>query len=134
MAVVLIVNDHPGIASGLVLMVRGLGHDAVAAHDGPRALAVLGSLPVDLMVLDCDVPGCRSGLDVLRAVRSGAGGCPGLPVIMFTADEDARDEAVGLGVAAFVRKSRVETLCAEIAAHAGQPRPPKREGGLHPVE
>ena len=122
MAVVLIVDDHPGIAAGLVLMVRGLGHDAVVAHDGPRALAVLGSLPVDLMVLDCHMPGGQSGLDVLRAVRSGTA-FPGLPVIMFAAADDARGEAVGLGVVAFVRKPGFETVCAEIVAHAGKSSP-----------
>ena len=122
MAVVLIVDDHPGIAAGLVLMVRGLGRDTVVAHDGERALAVLGSLPVDLLVLDCHMPGGQSGLDVLRAVRSGTA-CPGLPVIMFTADNDARDEAARLGVTAFVRQPQFETLRAEIVAHAGTPRP-----------
>ncbi len=57
----------------------------------------------DLIVLDIDLPG-ESGLTVLRKLRHGR--FDALPVIVFTGSESLieRDEAVALGVSAYMNK------------------------------
>ena len=113
MAMILVVDDHRGVADAAVALVGAGGHEARAVYSGGAALAFVRSRPVDLVVLDVSMPDL-SGLDVLRTLRA-EGKLPGLPVVMFSADRHARDEALRLGAAAFVCKSDAENLLHAVA-------------------
>jgi CheY-like chemotaxis protein len=117
MAVVLVVDDHPGMAVAVAAMARCAGFDAAVAHSGREALAYICGHPVDFVVLDVSMPG-MSGLDVLRALRSGGAYRDPPPVGMFSADESARDESMRLGAVGFVCKSDGGTLLPLIERHA----------------
>ena len=118
MAMVLVVDDNPNMAVAVAAMVRYAGLDAAVAHTGPEALAFASRHPVALVVLDVGMPG-MGGLDVLRALRAGgAYGDPPPPVVMFSADEAARPEALRLGAAGFACKSDGGSLLPLIERHA----------------
>ena len=132
MAVVLIVDDHPGVAGAVAALVKSAGFEAEVVHSGADALAVVREHAVDFMVLDVSMPG-MSGLDVLRALRSGDyGDVP--PVAILSAGDHGRDEALRLGAVAFVHKADADELPPLIERHAEaaaktRSEPPGRAAG-----
>src|SRR5688500_18066658 len=117
MAVVLVVQDHPALAVAVAAMVQCSGLDAAIVHSGPEALTFVLGRRVDFIVLDVRIPG-MSGLDVLRALRSGSGAYPDPPpVAMFSADETAREEAMRLGAVGYVCRSDSGILLPLIKRH-----------------
>jgi CheY-like chemotaxis protein len=109
---ILVVDDLP---ANLDLMARRLersGFEVLTASEGPKALEVLRTQAVDLVLLDIMMPG-MTGLDVLRRIRETWSSAV-LPVIMVTAKTDDEDikEALDLGADDYVTKP-VEYLVAE---------------------
>lgn len=117
MAYVLIVDDHPAVADAVAALLKVTGHEPATVHSGAAALEYVRSHVVDLMVLDVAMPGL-SGLDVLRSLRA-QGALPGLPVVMFSASEGTRDEAMRLGAAGYVFKGDADALLDLVTQHAG---------------
>jgi CheY-like chemotaxis protein len=115
MALILVVDDHPGMASAVAALVRSDGHESAVAHGGAEALALIRARPVDGVVLDVMMPG-MSGLDVLREVRAGRAGRNPV-VIMFSGNAGYRDEAMRSGADAFVSKVEAEKLLDLVAEH-----------------
>ena len=120
MAVVLVVEDHIGIAQAVATLARMSDCEAAIAHSGEKALEYLRAHPVDAVVMDVKMTG-MSGLDVLRELGA-AGRLPQLPVLMYSASDEWRDESLQLGAAAFVRKDEVDALPALLKRYAGPPR------------
>src|SRR6266704_3667576 len=87
---ILIVDDDSGQRSLLDSFLRSQGFDTVTADSGPRALEVLNSQAVNMMISDVRMPG-MSGLETLRKAREKH---KVLPVLLVTAYADIRD-AVG---------------------------------------
>jgi DNA-binding response OmpR family regulator len=92
----LIVEDEPALARGLLDNVVEEGYDVTLEGRGDRAAAAVRSLRPDLVVLDVMLPG-RSGLDVLRELRASG---VSLPILMLTAKGDVVDRVVGLELGA----------------------------------
>jgi DNA-binding response OmpR family regulator len=93
---VLLVDDDRELTA---MLAEYLGRESFAVevvHDGGQALAGLEPAAIDLVVLDVMLPG-KSGLDVLRSLRSRASAPP---VIMLTARGDDVDRIVGLELGA----------------------------------
>ena len=108
MALVLIVDDHPPIATALAALVRSMRHQSAVVHRGDQALSFLRQRPADLVVLDVSMPG-MSGLDVLRELRAD----PALRhvcVVIFSAYPEACKEAEALGADDCVEKPDVGRL------------------------
>ena len=119
MAVVLIVDNHPGVAGAVAALVKDVGFDPEVVHSGADALAAVRERPVDFMVLDVSMPG-MSGLDVLRALRAAGGEyADPPPVAMLSAGDTGRDEALRLGAVAFVQKADADKLPQLIERHVG---------------
>ena len=93
---VLLVEDEPALARGLVDNLRDAGYDVRLVRRGDAAVAAVRELKPDLVVLDIMLPG-RSGLDVLRELRDA--GIP-VPVLMLTAKGDIVDRVFGLELGA----------------------------------
>src|SRR5215471_10994129 len=87
---ILIVDDDSGQRSLLDSFLRSQGFDTVTADSGERALVVLDSQAVSMMISDVRMPG-MSGLETLRRARQKHSV---LPVLLVTAYADIRD-AVG---------------------------------------
>lgn len=81
MAIVLIIEDEPGVAQLLTRLVEMIGHDSIAAHDGSTGLFWAVEHHPDLIITDLSVPGQPSGLELVRALRAAK---PATPMIITT--------------------------------------------------
>ncbi|RYY79773.1 MAG: response regulator transcription factor [Comamonadaceae bacterium] len=100
-----VVDDHPVVRAGLAEFLADEADMSVGgvAADAAAALALICNQPLDVLLLDLDMPG-RSGLDVLASLRSHA---PELPILVFTG-YPADKYAVKLlqqGAAAYLQKT-----------------------------
>jgi DNA-binding NtrC family response regulator len=84
---ILIVDDDPGQRSLLDSYLRSQGFQTITAESGERALEVLRTEPVAMMISDVRMPGL-SGLETLRRARAQHAV---LPVLLVTAYADVRD-------------------------------------------
>lgn len=98
MARLLVVDDDEDIRELLSLALGIAGHDVLTASDGPDALDVLATEPIDLMVLDVSMPQ-MSGLEVARRVRA-TPPAPSPVILMLSAMADPDDIAAGLAAGA----------------------------------
>jgi DNA-binding response OmpR family regulator len=95
-ATVLLVEDEPALARGLVDNFHDAGYQVRLVSRGDAAVAMVRDMNPDIVVLDVMLPG-RSGLDVLRDLREA--GIP-VPVLMLTAKGDIADRVFGLELGA----------------------------------
>ena len=102
---VLVVDDHQLIRSGIKRLLEAAGDIAVVgeAESGEQALARVGELHPDVVLMDIHMPG-MNGVEALAAIR--AGGYAALPVVALTADAMAgeRDRLLALGFDGYVSK------------------------------
>lgn len=84
--------------------VQALGHATISAENGVEALAALRAQPVDLMLLDIEMP-VMDGFGVLTGMRAEPG-LMDIPVIVISAveDMDAIVRAIELGAQDFLPK------------------------------
>jgi DNA-binding response OmpR family regulator len=68
-AEILVVDDEPNIRLTLGALLRRAGHNVTAAASGEEAVALFGSQPYDLMLVDLQMPG-MNGLQVVEAMRT----------------------------------------------------------------
>lgn len=66
---VLVVDDEPNIQLALRRLLRSSGYEVHTASGGPEALALLGQVPVDLIISDMRMPE-MSGAEFLRRARA----------------------------------------------------------------
>ena len=116
----LIVEDDPGIRSGLVRALTNAGYACRPAPDAAAARAVVD--PPGLVLLDLGLPDA-DGLDLARELHDR---WPDVPIVMVTARAEEMDVVVGLdsGAIDYVTKPfRVAELLARIRAHLRRPAP-----------
>ncbi len=92
----LLVEDEPALARGLVDNFNDEGYDVRLVTRGDEALAAIRDHRPQAVVLDILLPG-RSGLDVLKDLRRVG---DRVPVLMLTAKGDIVDRVVGLEMGA----------------------------------
>lgn len=56
---VLVVDDEPAICKALTIALQRAGYEALSAHSGDSALAVLANNPVDVLLIDLRIPDTR---------------------------------------------------------------------------
>jgi DNA-binding NarL/FixJ family response regulator len=103
---ILIADDHPMVRSALkqaILAATAESLDLIEAASLAAARDCLASGPVDLVLLDLNMPGMDSTLS-LSALRSDY---PAVPILVVSAAEDARvvAQAMEFGAAGFLPKS-----------------------------
>ncbi|MFB1050991.1 response regulator transcription factor [Paraliobacillus sp. JSM ZJ581] len=115
MARILIVEDETSIARVLALELEHEGYQVVTSETGDEGLMRAESESWDLLLLDVMLPE-RSGMDILRRLRSGG---DLTPVIMLTARDAVLDKVSGLdqGANDYVTKPfDMEELLARVRA------------------
>src|SRR3984885_13403053 len=129
---ILIVDDDPGQRSLLDSFLSSQALNTVTADSGERALEVLRTQPIDMMISDVRMPGL-SGLETLRLARKEHAT---LPVLLVTAFTDVRDAVAAMrdGAVNYLAKPidldellasvRNATGIAETAPPAGPPEKP----------
>jgi DNA-binding response OmpR family regulator len=100
----LLVDDDPILCEFAVVHLSSETAVMQTAPDGARALDILRASPVDLVLLDLEMPE-MDGFEVLERVRADARTAQ-LPVIVVTGREDVRaiDRAYEAGATSFVVK------------------------------
>ena len=93
---ILLVEDEPSIARGLVFNLEDEGYRVAHVDTGEEALALLNDNGFALVVLDLMLPGI-DGLEVCRRLRVSN---PRLPVLMLTARGEESDKVSGLAAGA----------------------------------
>ncbi len=93
---ILLVEDEPALARGLLDNFRHEGYEVRHVSRGDEALAAVRAERPDLVILDLMLPG-RSGLDVLRDLRAAQ---DPVPVLVLTAKGEVVDRVVGLELGA----------------------------------
>jgi len=103
-ATLLVVDDNEQNRDMLSRRLARRGYTVSTAGGGVEALEMLRAAPVDLVLLDIEMPG-MSGLEVLKALRETTTRAD-LPVIMATARDQGEDivEALNLGANDYVTK------------------------------
>lgn len=100
----LIVDDNEIVVCTLSRLLEAEGYRVLTAHDGRRALAKIEVEPVDLVVLDVNMPDL-DGVSVLRSLRQDHPP-EELPVIMATANGHSEDivQAFQMGANDYITK------------------------------
>src|SRR5882757_5278056 len=91
----LVVDDDEEIRTLVAEPLAKAGYNVMTASDGPSMFAALNAQPIDLIVLDLNLPG-EDGLSLCRMTRAGRN----IPIIMLTARSEAIDRVIGLEVGA----------------------------------
>ncbi|HEY0489287.1 MAG TPA: response regulator transcription factor [Telluria sp.] len=110
---ILLVEDDPLLASGLLEALQRAGYTVELVGDGRAAVAALAHNTFELMVLDLGLP-LLDGTDVLKSLR--AMGKP-LPVLILSARDATRDRILGLDLGAddyLVKPFELEELLARL--------------------
>ncbi len=68
---ILIVDDEPNIRSGLAMALEEESYDVTTAADASQAWEQFRRSPHQLVITDLRMPGPRSGLDLVRDIKSG---------------------------------------------------------------
>lgn len=97
---VLVAEDDPTLRRFIGLALRPLQIDLEVVEDGRAALARLRERSFDLLLTDGSMPE-MGGLELLAAAREVA---PGMPVVLMSAEEGYRREALLRGARAFLAK------------------------------
>jgi signal transduction histidine kinase/CheY-like chemotaxis protein len=66
---VLVADDNQDFTASFALMLRGMGHDVIEAHDGAEALRAAGSVLPEIAFLDIGLPK-MNGYDLARSLRA----------------------------------------------------------------
>jgi two-component system chemotaxis response regulator CheY len=101
---ILIVDDSPTIRRMVAASLRSLQATFDEAENGLAAIENLSRHPVDLMILDLNMPGMH-GLEVLQFVRSHER-YRTIPIIVLTTkyDADSRATAIAGGASLYMTK------------------------------
>ncbi|MBE0452323.1 MAG: response regulator [Roseovarius sp.] len=81
---VLVVEDTPASRLIISAMLLRDGHEAILAHDGLEGVRQADKVPVDLVLMDIDMPRL-DGIEATRRIREGKGPNVSTPIIALTA-------------------------------------------------
>jgi DNA-binding response OmpR family regulator len=126
-AEVLVVEDAPEYAELVTAILRQAGHSTRTAGTGAAALAALGAVDPDVIVLDLTLPDI-DGLDLCQSIR----GRSDAYIIVVTARDDEVDKILGLKLGAddYVTKPfSPRELAARVEALLRRPRASRGSDG-----
>jgi DNA-binding response OmpR family regulator len=96
---VLIVDDDRTLADLLSFTFRRAGYETTQAFNAPGAIETFEQDPVDIILLDVNLPGeanLRDGFEVCKAIRQTSN----VPIILLTVRDDEDDIVKGLNIGA----------------------------------
>ena len=97
---ILVVDDDASVREMLTRVLVGEEYLVLAAASGPDALKVAAATPIDLVLLDLNMPG-QSGWDTFERLIAGA---PLVPIIIITARSNQLFAALASGAGALLEK------------------------------
>jgi NarL family two-component system response regulator LiaR len=101
-----IVDDHPIVRNGLMTFLSASDgiHVVFEAESGERALAILESATVDIILMDLVLPGALDGVATIRDIRRRH---PDIRVVALTSFQDPSRvrAAIGAGAVGYLEKT-----------------------------
>ncbi|MBT4321249.1 response regulator [Candidatus Bathyarchaeota archaeon] len=91
---ILVVDDEEDIRTLAVRTLVSVGIDVVSAIDGNEALRYMNEIDFDLVLLDYRMSN-KNGLEVIQEMKK-IDRLKGIPVILFSAFQSIKDEAIGV--------------------------------------
>ena len=129
---ILVVDDDLVIVKALTLKLEASGYTVVSANDGATAVSLVRHEHPDLVILDVNFPPevgmSWDGFKITEWFRTRAG-AGGVPVIIITGDDSARNQerAASVGAVAFFQKpvntEELLTTIREVLAESGGSEP-----------
>lgn len=119
---ILIVDDDPHIRQLLAFALEKAGFATAEAQDGEAALAMAADAPLDLVVLDINMPR-MDGLEVCRRLRAEGD----LPILFLSSRDEEIDRILGIELGAddyVVKPFSPREVTARVAAILRRARPP----------
>ncbi len=98
--IILVVDDDEQIRKSLCKVLRSEGYEVVLAADGQEGIDQFDSKPIDLLLLDLNLPR-KSGWDIFERITSMD---PLLPIIIITGRENQYEMAAVAGAGALIEK------------------------------
>ena len=100
---ILIAEDHPGSRELMRAVLESSGHHVMEAADGQQAIELARTHPVDLLLVDLQMPAV-DGFGVLARLRDE--GFSQLPIVAVTASamHGDRERALAAGFSAYLPK------------------------------
>jgi DNA-binding response OmpR family regulator len=95
----LIVDDDRTLADLLAFTLRRAGFESIQAFDAPGGVRAFEQTPVDIILLDVNLPGdaqLKSGFDVCRQIRKTSN----VPIVLLTVRDEEDDIIKGLDLGA----------------------------------
>ncbi|PQA76664.1 transcriptional regulator [Rhodoferax sp. TS-BS-61-7] len=121
---IVVVEDHDALREITVKSLRGMGHDVRGADSAEALVDEIGVRPIDLLVLDLNLPG-ENGISLARRFRAAQ---PHVGIIMLTARNQITDKLAGYDSGADIyltKPTSVEELGAAVLALARRIKHPK---------
>ena len=97
---ILLVDDDPTVRDSLSNVLVAEGYSVIPAENGQQALDLANQLPVDLVLLDLNMP-VKNGWDTFERLTAEH---PLLPIIIITARPNQLFTAVSAGAGALLEK------------------------------
>jgi two-component system KDP operon response regulator KdpE len=132
----LIVDDEPALRKALRTSLTASGFDVSEARNGDEALALLPQSPVDLVLLDINMPG-TSGIEICRKIRDSSIHT-GIVMVTVRDSEEDKVQALDAGADDFITKpyrlremvARLHAVLRRLAAQQNVPDAILRAGSL----
>jgi CheY-like chemotaxis protein len=133
---VLVVDDNPVNQRVSLRMLEKLGHSVDVADNGIGALAALGRVHYDAVLMDCQMPD-MDGFDATREIRRREGSERHTPIIAMTAGAMSGDEekCLDAGMDAYLSKPVKARALADMVARwtASGPQSTLGAAQVHPI-
>ena len=97
---ILLADDDRSVRDSLKKVLKEAGYDVLCAADGEDAERKFTSEPIDLLLLDLDMPG-QNGWNVFGLINSQN---PLLPIVIISGLKNQTDSELIPGVSAFLEK------------------------------
>jgi two-component system chemotaxis response regulator CheY len=100
----LVVDDSASMRQLVSFAIRDAGYDVVVSENGTDALSKLGSIKMDVMITDLNMPG-MDGIELIKRIR-GMADYKFTPIVMLTTEsqEARRQEGKRAGATGWVVK------------------------------
>jgi two-component system KDP operon response regulator KdpE len=98
----LVVDDEPALRKALRTSLTASGFDVSEARNGEEALSMLPTTPVDVVLLDINMPG-RNGIEICRKIRA-TSMSTGIVMVTVRDSEDDKVRALEAGADDFITK------------------------------